>query len=101
MADYYGDLAHVARVQARDFLKALDPQAVALWRRMPARWTAAMALVREGEPQSTVSERLGRLRRAHFVQVKQEGRVRYYRPNLTVVRICRVMRPRKNPEALP
>jgi DNA-binding transcriptional ArsR family regulator len=95
MADYYADLAHVARVRTRDFLKALDPEAVALWHRMPERWTAAMALVREGEPQSTVSERLGRLRRAHFVRVKQEGRVRYYKPNLNVVHIGRVMRPRK------
>jgi DNA-binding transcriptional ArsR family regulator len=95
MADYYADLAHVARVRAKDFVAALEPNTQAFWRRMPARWTAMMALVGEGEPQSTVSTRLKILRRAHFVERKVEGRVRYYRPKLNVVHIGRVMRPKK------
>lgn len=76
---YAEDVAHVARVRARDFVAALDPNAQALWRRMPKKWTPMMELVGD-EPQSTVSERLARLRRAFFVEVKQKGRVRFYRP---------------------
>ena len=88
---YAEDTSHVARVRAKDFVAALEPKAQALWRRMPQRWTAMMALVGK-EPQSTISERLGRLRRAHFVEVKQEGRVRYYRPARKVVFLKEVVR---------
>lgn len=91
MADYYADEAHVARVRAKDFVAALEPNAQAFWQRMPARWTAMMALVGD-EPQSTVSMRLKRLRRAHFVEVKQEGRVRYYRPANKVLFLKEVRR---------
>jgi DNA-binding transcriptional ArsR family regulator len=97
MSDYYADTAHVARVRAKDFVAALEPEAQALWRRMPARWTPMMAL-KGDEPQSTHSERLGRLRRAHFVEVRRNGKERLYRPVLTVHFAKTVTRPRVNEE---
>lgn len=76
---YVEDCSHLARVRAQAFVAALDPAAQALWRRMPRGWTPAMDL-RQGEPQSTLSARLAVLRAAHFVEVKQKGRKRLYRP---------------------
>lgn len=93
MADYYVDEAHVARVRAKDFVAALEPKAQALWRRMPLKWTPMMSLVGD-DKQSNVSERLSRLRRAHFVEVRVRGRFRYYRPTLKVVFMKVVRRPR-------
>lgn len=95
MADYYADESHVARVRARDFVAALEPEAQALWRRMPARWTPAMDLVGD-DAQSTTSERLGRLRRAHFVEVRQKGKVRFYRPAAKVLFLKEVRRGPRN-----
>jgi DNA-binding transcriptional ArsR family regulator len=99
MSDYYADEAHVARVRAKDFVAALEPKTQALWQRMPWGWTPMMELVGD-EPQSTVSARLGVLRRAHFAEVRQEGRTRFYRP-VPVVRFLKEVRrrPRGKQEA--